>query len=138
MTENGAKMKTQRRRVSSGAPWEPQLGYCRAVRVGPHIFVSGTVAIDAEGNLVGPGDTYQQAKHILKIIESAIEELGGTMADVVRTRIFLATFKDLDEVGRAHREIFGDCPPANTIIEVQRLIVPAMRVEIEADAYLEA
>lgn len=124
----------ERTRVSSGAPWEPTLGYCRAVRAGSQIFVSGTTALDADGNLVGPGEPYVQAIHILEIIRHALEELGATMQDVVRTRIYLATFKDLGEVGRAHRLAFEGFPPANTVIEVPRLIDPAMRVEIEAEA----
>lgn len=127
----------QRTRVSSGAPWEPTLGYCRAVRVGNHVFVSGTVSIDRDGNLVGPGDAYEQTTHILKIIGNAINELGGALRDIVRTRIYLAAFRDLDDVGRAHCEAFGDFPPANTVIEVPRLIDPAMRVEIEADALIK-
>ncbi len=133
-TETQNKTKLERTRVTSGAPWEPTLGYCRAVRAGAHVFVSGTVAVDAEGNLVGPGDAYVQATHILTVIRASLEELGASVSDVVRTRIYLATFKDLDEVSRAHREVFGAYPPANTIMEVPRLINPAMRVEIEADA----
>ncbi len=127
-----------RTRVSSGAHWEPKLGYCRAVRAGSQIFVSGTIAIDAEGNIVGPGDPYLQAMHILRIIEHALEELGSSLADVVRTRIYLANFRDIEEVGRAHRETFGAFPPANTVIEVPRLIEQAMRVEIEADAVVSS
>jgi enamine deaminase RidA (YjgF/YER057c/UK114 family) len=105
--------------------------------VGQQVFVSGTISIDSEGDIVGPGDPYEQAKHILRIIAHALEELGGSLEDVVRTRIYIANFRDLDEVGRAHRETFGEFPPANTVIEVPRLIDQAMRVEIEADAILE-
>ncbi|MBM3268720.1 MAG: RidA family protein [Candidatus Sericytochromatia bacterium] len=124
----------ERTRVSSGASWEPKLGYCRAVRAGNQIFVSGTIAIDADGHIVGPGDPYVQALHILRIIAHALEELGSSLSDVVRTRIYLANFNDLEEVGRAHRETFANFPPANTVIEVARLIEQAHRVEIEADA----
>ncbi len=127
----------QRQRVTSEAPWEPQIGYCRAVRVGSHVFVSGTVSVDREGKIVGQGDPYLQARHILEIIRTALEGLGGALSDVVRTRIYLATFNDLEEVSRAHREAFADFPPANTIHEVPRLIDPAMRVEIEAEAMID-
>lgn len=127
----------KRTRVSSGVSWEPKLGYCRAVRAGNQIFVSGTIALDAEGNIVGPGEPYVQAMHILEIIAHALEELGAALSDVVRTRIYLASFRDLEEVGRAHRETFGSFPPANTVIEVARLIEQAHRVEIEADAIVD-
>lgn len=135
-TQSKESMSMERIRITSDAPWEQTLGYCRAVRAGVHVFVSGTVAVDAEGNLVGPGDAYVQAVHILSIIQASLEEAGAKLSDVVRTRIYLATFKDLEEVSRAHREFFADSPPANTIIEVPRLIEPAMRVEIEADAII--
>lgn len=136
-TQNKESQTMERIRITSDAPWESTLGYCRAVRVGSHVFVSGTVAVDAEGNLVGPGDAYVQAAHILGVIKASLEEAGARLSDVVRTRIYLATFKDLNEVSRAHREYFGEHPPANTIIEVPRLIEPAMRVEIEADAIID-
>lgn len=126
----------ERQRVSSGAPWEPEIGYCRAVRAGNQIFVSGTVSVDRQGQLVGPGDPYVQAKHILSVIATALEELGSGLGDVVRTRIYLANFNDLGEIARAHKEAFADHPPANTTFEVPRLIDPAMRVEIEADAVM--
>jgi enamine deaminase RidA (YjgF/YER057c/UK114 family) len=127
-------MKKQRQNVSSGAPWEPIVGYSRAVRLGPHVQVAGTTAVDAEGNVVGAGDPYAQTVQILKIVEAALAEAGATMADVVRTRTFTTDISRWQEIGRAHGEFFRDVRPAATMVEVSRLIAPEMLVEIEVDA----
>ncbi|NIR42785.1 MAG: RidA family protein [Gemmatimonadetes bacterium] len=122
------------RRAFSGAPWESRVGYCRAVRAGPHIYVTGTAAAADDGGVHAPGDGYAQAKRCFQIIERALGELGAELADVVRTRMFVTDIGRWEEFGRAHREFFGDHPPATSMVEIQRLIDPAMLIEIEADA----
>ena len=126
-----------RRNISSGAKWEPLVGYSRAVRVGPHVHVAGTTAVDASGALVGPGDAYAQTAFILQKIGRALEEAGASFSHVIRTRMFVTDISRFEEYGRAHGEVFGSIRPASTMVEVKALVDPQMLIEIEADAYLE-
>lgn len=124
-------------RVFTGTPWETTVGYCRAVRVGRHIYVTGTAPVDADGRVVAPGDAYRQARRCCEIIGKALAELGAETADVVRTRMFVTDIKRWEEFGRAHREAFGHSPPATSMVEVKSLIDPDMLIEIEADAQIK-
>lgn len=127
---------TSFRRVFSGAPWEARVGYCRALRSGNRIFVTGTASV-RDGAVHAPGDAYGQAKRCLEIIEEALIELGGDLSHVVRTRMFVTDISRWEDFGRAHGEAFADHPPTTTMIEVRALIDPEMLIEIEADALVE-
>src|SRR5438105_11773276 len=127
----------ERQRVATGTPWEPIVGYSRAVRVGPFVFVSGTTATDREGRLVGKGDAHAQTVQALRNVRAALEKLGVTLEQVVRTRLFVTDISRWEEIGRAHGEVFGAIRPATSMVEVRRLIDPDMLVEIEADALVE-
>lgn len=121
-------------RFSTGAPWEQKVGYCRAVRAGNIVAVSGTAPVTPDGRIAAPGDGYAQARRCIEIIEAGLRGVGAQLSDVVRTRMFVSDCSRWEEFGRAHAEVFGAHPPATTMIEVRGFIDPAILIEIEADA----
>ena len=130
-------MKSEEERVRRGfssAPWEAQVGYCRVVRAGDHVFVTGTAPVADDGSTYAPGDHYEQARRCFDLIQAALAKVDSEMRHVVRTRMFVTDISHWEEYGRAHKEFFSEHPPATTMVEVSRLIDPEMLIEVEADA----
>lgn len=126
----------ERKNISSGTKWEATVGYSRAVRMGPHVWVAGTTAVDERGDVVGRGDAHAQARYVFQKIERALREAGASMGDVVRTRMFVTDMSKQSEIGRAHAEFFLDVKPCATMVAIPALVEPELLVEIEVDAYV--
>lgn len=129
-------MANSHTRIGSGAPWEPIYGYCRVVRAGNVLAVSGSAAVGPDGELVGEGDMFAQTERCLEVVRDALGKAGASLEDVIRTRVFVTDISQWEEVARAHGAVFGDSPPASSLVEVSGLIDPNMLVEIEADAVI--
>jgi enamine deaminase RidA (YjgF/YER057c/UK114 family) len=127
-----------RKNIFSGTPWEPIVGYSRAVRIDNHIWVAGTTASDAVGNVIAKGNAAEQTRYILKKIEAALHDAGASLADVVRTRVYVTNIAEWEAIGRVHGEFFGEIHPASAMVQVSKLIDPDHLVEIEVDAYVSA